>query len=247
MGKVRSTLARMDKPYEGIILILELVEAHNPRLSDLDALIAKARMDRMGGPYYKSGDEDILFFCTRQLGIIEQGEDDRFHLNGKGGKLHRLMYTPGFKTELFLALLEASMERFSYFHKVYESLEGYVRRFQTRLPRPVFDAIISETNRASGKEIRHLLLGCGAIKEEGQDVILQSEFFSMDAEEIQIGQLLTAIGDMLERDGRLLYPDTMTRLQALYPAIDVKALEPQLRSRLRVNSTRATEYIDGLR
>jgi len=59
--------------------------------------------------------------------------------------------------------------------------------------------------------------------------------------------LLTAIGDMLERDGRLLYPDTMTRLQALYPAIDVKALEPQLRSRLRVNSTRATEYIDGLR
>ena len=67
MARKRKTLTRMDDPYNGIILILELVGMHSPTLIELKALVFEEKEARDLHVQYNSGKEDILYFCWHQL------------------------------------------------------------------------------------------------------------------------------------------------------------------------------------
>ena len=91
------------------------------------------------------------------------------------------------------------------------------------------------------------MIDCTAIKIKEDAVSLNPRLLGADPMEVQITQLLNSIQGMIQEEGRLVYPDTMERLEELYPGIDIRQVEPTLRSRLWLNATRTVEYIDGIR
>jgi len=242
----RKTLARMDDPYNGIILILELVQSHQPTLEELGKLITEEKSTRGLRVQYNSGKEDILFFCRCQLGIIKL-TGRRFELTETGRLLHRYLYTPAFAEELFRLLVQESAERFSYFYHVYSALGHYVQQGQTTIAKIELEALLDETNQVSKKEIKRLMMACGAIEIQGDVVCLNPRLLGIDPIEVQVTQLLNSIERMIQEERRLVYPETIKRLAKLHPKINISEIEDKLRSRLWLNATRTVEYIDGIR
>jgi hypothetical protein len=223
-----------------------LTAQHNPTQTELDELVRQHKADKLRGPRYYSGKEDILYFCRDQARLL-QVDNGRIELTEKGQELYGFLHTPEFGIRLFHWLVEASKERFSYFYKVYQALEAQAREGNLEIPVSAFNSILAETNKVSAKEIRRLLLDCGAVRQQDDSLILEPVFFSIDVRQRELNRLLSAISKMLTEEGRLIYPDTRARLRDLYPSIDLENLEGDLRARLRLNSTRAVEYIDGIR
>lgn len=242
----RKSLARMGDPYNGIILVLDLVSAHSPTSEELDKLIAEEKSARGIQAEYHSGVEDVLYFCWRQLEVIKL-EDNRFELTQAGERLHQYLYTPAFPEDLFQLLIQTSTERFTYFYQVYSALNRYVRQGVTTIPQSELRALLDETNRVSKKEIKRLMIDCTAIEIKEDAVSLNPRLLGVDPLEVQITQLLNSIETMMQEEGRLVYSGTIERLWELHPAIDIRQLEPALRSRLWLNATRTVEYIDGIR
>jgi hypothetical protein len=242
----RKTLARMEDPYNGIILVLDLVSVHKPTIKELDRLIPEEKSAKGIRPEYHSGEEDVLFFCWRQLGIIKL-EDDHFELTSAGERLKKYLYTPAFPGELFQLLVQASLERFTYFYQVYSALNKYVCQGVTTITHSELQALLDETNRVSKKEIKRLMLACGAIEIENGSITLNLHLLGIDPTEVQIIQLLDSIRQMKQESGQLIYSDTIEQLETLHPEIDIERLESRLRSRLWLNASRTVEYIDGIR
>jgi len=236
----------MGDPYNGIILVLDLVSTHNPILEELDKLVAEEKSARGIQAEYHSGVEDVLYFCWCQLNVIKL-DDDRFELTQAGEQLHSYLFTPAFPEELFQLLIQTSTERFTYFYHVYSALNRCVRQGVTTIPQAELRALLDETNRVSKKEIKRLMIDCMAIKIKEDAVSLNPRLLGVDPMEVQITQLLNSIEGMIQEEGRLVYSDTIERLEELYPDIDIRQLEPVLRPRLWLNATRTVEYIDGIR
>ncbi|MFQ5884214.1 MAG: hypothetical protein ACE5IO_03845, partial [Thermoplasmata archaeon] len=215
-------------------------------IEELDKLIPEEKSARGIQAEYHSGVEDVLYFCRRQLGVVKL-KDNRFKLTQAGERLHRYLYTPAFPEELFRLLIQTSTERFTYFYQVYSALNRYVQQGVTTIPQPELRALLEETNRVSKKEIKRLMIACGAIEVKGDTVSLNPRLLGIDPTEVQITQLLNSIAPMIQEEGRLIYPETIKRLETLHPEIDIRRLEPALRSRLWLNASRTVEYIDGIR
>lgn len=246
MAQKRKTLTRMDDPYNGIILILELVGMHCPTLIELEELVVEEKEARGLRVQYNSGKEDVLYFCWHQLGIVEL-VGEHFKLTETGERLRRYLYTPAFSEELLQALVEASLKRFTYFYQVYSALNQYARKGVTTLTHSTLQALLDETNSVSKKEIKRLLIACRAIAIGDDMVSLNPHLLGIDPAEVQVTQLLNSIARMIEREGRLVYSDTVKQLEMLHPEIDIRKLEFALRKRLWLNAARTVEYIDGIR
>lgn len=242
----RKTLARMDDPYNGVIVILELVAIHRPTLEELDKLVAEEKGARGLRIQYHSGNQDILSFCWRQLDVIKLA-DRCFELTERGQHLHRYLYTPAFAEELFGLLVQMSAERFSYFYHVYLALKRHVQQGKTTITQPEFRALLDETNQVSKKEIKRLMIACRAIEIRDDMVCLNSRLLGIDPTEAQITRLLHSIERMMQEEGRLVYADTIRRLAKRHPEINIGEVEARLRSRLWLNASRTVEYIDGIR
>lgn len=246
MAQKRKTLTRMDDPYNGIILTLELVGMHSPTLIQLEELVVEEKEARGLRVQYNSGKEDILYFCWHQLGIVEL-VGEHFKLTEAGERLKHHLYTPAFSEELLQLLVEVSLERFTYFYQVYSALNRYVRKGVTTLTYSTLQALLDETNSVSKKEIKRLLVACKAIRVEDDMISLNPRLLGIDPAEVQVTQLLNSIARMIEKEGRLVYSDAIKQLEILYPETDIRKLELALRKRLWLNATRTVEYIDGIR
>ncbi|MBA7635556.1 hypothetical protein ES703_43160 [subsurface metagenome] len=243
---VRPSLPLMGKPYEGIELLLNLVAQRNPSQSELDELMQQHRQGDLQGLSYYSGHDDILYFCHKQLGLFEI-INGVFKLTDDGREIYRFLDTPQFGVRLLQHLVECSSEKFSYFYWVYKDLESRVQKGDLEMPQTEFKAMVLEkSNKRSSKEVTRLLTGCGVILEKEDKVFINGSVFSMDLRQEQLERLWRSTAQILELDGRLIYPEILTRLQQLYPNMDWDDLERDFRSGLILSSTRASEYVDGI-
>jgi len=236
----------MDDAYNGIILILELVRVHHPTLGELDKLVAEEKGARGLSVQYHSGKEDILSFCQCQLKIVKL-VNRQFELTGRGQHLHRFLYSEAFPEELFHVLVSMSAERFLYFNHVYIGLTRHVQKGRTTIARAELEALLDETNKVSRKEIKHLMVACGAVEIQDDKVRLSPHLLGIDPTEVQIRHLLNSLEDVMKEHGRLVYAEAIGHLERLHPDINIKAVESRLRSHLVLNASRTVEYIDAIR
>jgi len=240
--RIRRTLPPMGRPYEGIQLLLELVAHHNPKLTELDELVRQRSQDYLPGLTYSSGKEDILYFCYRQLGLFTSA-DNRFWLSDSGRGIYRDLQTPEFDMSLFLHIVERSRENFAYFYRVYDALEAYAQRGEFEIPLPVFNSLLLEkSNKWSSKEIRNLLIGCGAVQEKDNAIAVVAPFFLVDLKQKQLERLWEVTAQILQKEGRLIYPELVAKLRGIYPSMDWHELETAFRSGLVLSKTRASEF-----
>jgi hypothetical protein len=243
----RPSLPLMDRPYEGIELLLQLVAQHSPTQSELDALVAQYRQGSLQRLYYNPGKEDILYFCHKQLGLFDV-RNNRLQLTDNGRKLYRFLHTPQFGMHLFQHLVECSREKFTYFYRVYEALEMRARSGEFEMLLSTFNSLLHEkSNKRSSKEIRRLLFGCGAVRQEDDNIVIIPSFFSVNLRQKQLEHLWASVPQILENEGRLTYAEVVTRLRHLHPSSDWDELEAEFRSGLILSRTRASEYVDGVR
>ena len=245
--KARITLPLMGRPYEGIELLLKLVARYVPTISELDELIRERQQTVLLGLIYYSGKDDILYFCHKQLSFFEI-ENDRLELTKKGHELYQYLDTPQFGMRLFQYLVECSYDKFRSFYWVYQALEILAQKGEFEITLNDLKSILLEkSNKRSSKEIYQLLIGCGAIQENDKSIRIIPSFFSVDFRKKQLDRLWTTTAQLLESEGRLLYPDLRLRLTNDYPSIDWQDIEADFRSRLILSRTRASEFADGVR
>jgi len=246
-GRPRPSLPLMGRPYEGIELLLQLVAQHRPTLSELDKLVGQYKQASLQGVGYYSGKEDILHFCHEQLGLFDI-KNGRLELADNGRELYRFLHTPQFGMHLFQHLAECSREKFTYFYRVYEALEVRARGGEFEMALPTFNSLLLEkSNKRSSKEIRRLLFGCGAVRQEDDNIVIIPSFFSVNLRQKQLERLWASVPQILENEGRLTYAELVARLRHLHPSLDWDELEAEFHSGLILSRTRASKYVDGVR
>lgn len=245
----RPSLPLMDRPYEGIELLLQLVAQYSPTQSELDALVAQYRQGNLQRLYYNPGPgkDDILYFCHKQLSLFDV-RNARFQLTDSGRELYRFLHTPRFGMQLFHHLVECSREKFTYFYRVYEALQIRAQRGEFEMLLSTFDSLLLEkSNKRSFKEIRRLFFGCGAVRQEDEKIVIIPSFFFVNLRQKQLERLWASVPQILANEGRLTYAEVVARLLRLHPSLDWGELEAEFRSGLILNWTRASEYVDGVR
>ncbi len=106
--------------------------------------------------------------------------------------------------------------------------------------------LLEKSNKHSSKEIRDLLFGCGAVREQEGKIVIIPSFFSVDLQQKQLERLLAATVQILQDEGRQVYPELVAKLQRIHSSMDWHQLEEDFRSKLILSRTRASEYVDGV-
>lgn len=240
---VRRSLPTMGHPYGGIIQILEIVARDQPTIQELHDWFQQRKESGRPTPFFRSGDDDILYFVQTLLGLVNL-DGPRLQLTELGRQLHSQLHTDSFDLTLFRLILAASRQRFTYFAQVVDNLHTQVSLYGSMLPTSVYQTTLRETNKRSAKEIRSLLAGCGVVHELGGEVEVNVQALEQDKD--TISNIINIIHSMINERGPIVYSDAINELAKRYSPQWLSLLETRLRARLRINATRTTEYIDGV-
>lgn len=242
---VRRSLPIMGHPYEGIIQILEIVARNQPTIQELHDWLQQRKESGRPTPFFRSGDDDILYFIQTLLGLVNL-DGIRLQLTELGRQLYEQLHTDNFGLTLFRLILAASRQKFTYFAQVVDNLQVQVSLYGWTFPASAYQAILRETNKRSAKEIRSLLVGCGVVHEFGSEVEINAQALGQDIDTVEINNIVDMIRSIVHERGPVVYSDAINELTNKYSSQRVNQLETRLRARLRINATRTTEYIDGV-
>lgn len=242
---VRRSLPTMGHPYEGIIQILEIVARDQPTIQELHDWFQQRKESGRPTPFFRSGDDDILYFVQTLLGLVNL-DGIRLQLTELGRQLYGQLHTDSFGLTLFRLILAVSRQKFTYFAQVVDNLQAQVSLYGRTFPASAYQAILRETNKRSAKEIRSLLAGCGVVHEFSSGIEINAQALGQDADTVDINNMVDMIRSIVHERGPVAYSDAINELTNKYSFQRVNQLETRLRARLRINATRTTEYIDGV-
>lgn len=239
----RGSLPIMGRPYEGIVQILEIVERDQPTIEDLSDWFQQRKESGRPTPFFRSGDDDILTFVKSLLGLVAL-DGRRLVLSELGRELYTQLHTGEFGAALFRLVLEMSRQRFTYFAQAVDTLHGHVNLHGCTLKAHAYQAILQESNKRSAREIHALLVGCGVVHKLNGEVEVNLQVLEQDTDTVD--HILQRIGSMVAEHGPIVYSEAIDELKKLYAPSRLSSLETRLRTRLRINATRTTEYIHGV-
>jgi len=242
---VRRSLPAMDYPYEGIVQFLEIVAREQPTIGNLQSKLSQRRQSGKPTPFFREGKDDILHFVWKLLNLV-YFDGACLHLTEEGRRLHTHLYSDHFGIELFRYLLLQSRQRFSYFYQVIDELRNQVQLHGRRLPTLTYRSILHRTNRRSSKEIDSLLRACGIVRDANGEIEVDALILDEDADTLDLQRLLQLTRSLVSHYGTVVYSDLIAELGKDFPIGRLSELEPMLRSHLRINATRTTEYVDGV-
>lgn len=241
----RRSLPTMGRPYEGIVQILEIIVRDQPTIQELDDWLQQRKESGRPVPFFRSGDDDILYFIQTLLGLVNL-DGSRLQLTELGRQLYEQLHTDDFGLALFRLILAASRQKFTYFAQVVDNLRAQVSLCGWTFATSAYQAILRETNKRSAKEIRSLLAGCGVVREFGSEVEINPQTFGQDSDAIDINNMVDMIRSIVDKRGPIVYSDALKELTDSYSSQRLNELETRLRARLRINATRTAEYVDGV-
>lgn len=242
---LRRSLPAMDYPYEGIVQLLEIVAREQPTVGEIQLKLSQRRQSGRPTPFFHGGKEDILCFVWKLLNLV-YFDGPYLHLTEAGRRLYAHLYSDYFGVELFRYLLLESRQRFSYFFQVVEELRNQVQLHGRRLPILTYKSILHRTNKRSSKEIDSLLRACGVVRETNGDIEADAMILDEDADTLDLQRLLQLTHSLVRQYGTVVYSDLIAELAKNFPVQRLHELEAMLRSHLRINATRTTEYVDGV-
>lgn len=243
--RLRRSLPTMDYPYEGIVQVLEMVAREQPTAEELQLKFSQRKQTGRPTPFFRKGDDDILYFVWRLLDLV-RFDGLRLCLTEAGQKLYMHLYSDDFGIELFRYLLAESRYKFSYFFQVVDELRSQVHLYGRRLPLSTYRSILGRTNRRSLKEIHSLLGACGVVREIGSEIEVDALILDQDTDTLDLQRLLESARSLISQRGTMVYGDFIGELAKVFPSQRLSELETKLRSHLRINASRTTEYVDGV-
>lgn len=244
-ARLRRSLPLMEHPYEGIVQILEMAAREQPTAEELQARFEQRKQTGRPTPFFRNGDDDILYFMGRLLGLVHF-DGPRLCLTEAGQKLFSHLYSDDFGVELFRYLLAQSRYKFSYFAQVADGLRNQVQLYGRRVPLSTYKAILGGTNRRSSKEIRSLVTSCGVVREIDNEIEIDAVFLDQDADTLDLQRLVESVRSLIDQRGTIVYSELIVELAEVFPSQRLSELETKLRSALRINASRTTEYVDGV-
>lgn len=240
---VRQSLPIMGYPYEGIVQILEIVARDQPTIEDLRHWFQQRKESGRPTPFFRSGDDDMLYFVKTLLGLVAL-DGSRLRLSELGRELYTRVHTDEFGSALFRLVLEASRQRFTYFAHAVDRLHEHISLYGCVLETPRYHAILQETNKRSAKEIHALLVGCGVVHKLNGEVEVSVQELEQDTDTVD--HILQRISSMVAAHGPIVYSEAIDELKKTYAPCRLSTLEAKIRTHLRMNATRTTEYIHGV-